>query len=51
MNAPKGKAMSDWFWYGIGAAILYGMHQVFTAWLLSVSEIGWAASWWKAPLP
>lgn len=22
--------MSDWFWYAIGAAILYGMHQVFT---------------------
>src|SRR5215471_10536378 len=29
MNA-KGKAMSEWFWYAIGAAILYGMHQVFT---------------------
>src|SRR4051812_40058432 len=26
----KGKAMSEWFWYAIGAAILYGMHQVFT---------------------
>ena len=22
--------MSEWFWYAIGAAILYGMHQVFT---------------------
>src|SRR5262245_29726652 len=22
--------MADWFWYAIGAAILYGMHQVFT---------------------
>jgi transporter family protein len=27
---PKEKFMSDWFWYAIGAAILYGMHQVFT---------------------
>jgi bacterial/archaeal transporter family protein len=26
----KRKAMSEWFWYAIGAAILYGMHQVFT---------------------
>ena len=26
----KGQAMSEWFWYAIGAAILYGMHQVFT---------------------
>jgi len=26
----KGKAMGEWFWYAIGAAILYGMHQVFT---------------------
>jgi bacterial/archaeal transporter family protein len=22
--------MSDWFWYAIAAAILYGLHQVFT---------------------
>ncbi len=22
--------MSDWFWYAVGAAILYGLHQVFT---------------------
>jgi transporter family protein len=22
--------MSDWFWYAMGAAILYGLHQVFT---------------------
>ena len=22
--------MSDWFWFAIGAAILYGLHQVFT---------------------
>ncbi|HEY2826171.1 MAG TPA: EamA family transporter [Pirellulales bacterium] len=26
----KGKPMNEWFWYAIGAAILYGMHQVFT---------------------
>jgi bacterial/archaeal transporter family protein len=23
-------AMSEWFWYAIAAAILYGLHQVFT---------------------
>ena len=22
--------MNDWFWYAIGAAVLYGLHQVFT---------------------
>jgi len=22
--------MSAWFWYAVGAAILYGMHQIFT---------------------
>jgi transporter family protein len=30
MNAPKDKNMSTWFWYAIGAAVLYGLHQVFT---------------------
>jgi transporter family protein len=30
MNDSKDNAMSNWFWYAIGAAILYGMHQVFT---------------------
>jgi transporter family protein len=30
MNAPKDKIMSTWFWYAVGAAILYGLHQVFT---------------------
>jgi len=29
-NHMKGKAMSDWFWYAVGAAVLYGLHQVFT---------------------
>jgi transporter family protein len=23
-------AMSEWFWYAIAAAVLYGLHQVFT---------------------
>src|SRR3954466_12199069 len=27
---PKDKPMSAWFWYAVGAAILYGMHQIFT---------------------
>ena len=22
--------MSDWFWFAVGAAVLYGLHQVFT---------------------
>jgi bacterial/archaeal transporter family protein len=26
----KGKSMNAWFWYAIGAAVLYGLHQVFT---------------------
>jgi bacterial/archaeal transporter family protein len=26
----KGKSMNAWFWYAIGAAILYGAHQIFT---------------------
>jgi bacterial/archaeal transporter family protein len=26
----ENKAMSEWFWYAIAAAILYGLHQVFT---------------------
>jgi transporter family protein len=30
MNSNQSKRMSNWFWYAIGAAILYGMHQVFT---------------------
>jgi len=29
MNLER-KTMSAWFWYAIGAAILYGMHQIFT---------------------
>ena len=30
MNARNEKTMSAWFWYAVGAAILYGLHQVFT---------------------
>src|SRR5262249_32636480 len=26
----KGRLMPAWFWYAIGAAVLYGLHQVFT---------------------
>lgn len=27
---PKDKNMNEWFWYAVGAAVLYGLHQVFT---------------------
>ena len=30
--------MSKWFWYAVGAAVLYGLHQVFTK--LAASKIG-----------
>ena len=30
--------MNSWFWYAVGAAILYGLHQVFTR--LASSRIG-----------
>ena len=30
--------MSTWFWYAIGAAVLYGLHQVFTK--LAAPQIG-----------
>jgi len=26
----KNKDMNTWFWYAIGAAVLYGLHQIFT---------------------
>jgi transporter family protein len=26
----KGNKMNAWFWYAIGAAVLYGLHQIFT---------------------
>src|SRR5260370_10459051 len=34
----KGKLMPTWFWYVIGAAVLYGLHQVFTK--LAADRIG-----------
>jgi transporter family protein len=31
MNQPtKDTKMSAWFWYAVGAAVLYGLHQIFT---------------------
>ncbi len=31
MNQPiKGGMMNAWFWYAVGAAVLYGLHQIFT---------------------
>lgn len=30
--------MNEWFWYAVGAAILYGLHQVFTK--LASNQIG-----------
>jgi transporter family protein len=31
MNQPtKGGTMNVWFWYAVGAAVLYGLHQIFT---------------------
>jgi bacterial/archaeal transporter family protein len=26
----KANGMQQWFWYAVGAALLYGMHQIFT---------------------
>ena len=34
----KGQGMNEWFWYAIGAAVLYGLHQVFTK--LAADRIG-----------
>jgi transporter family protein len=30
MKLTKETTMSKWFWYAIGAAVLYGLHQIFT---------------------
>jgi transporter family protein len=30
VNTTNDKPMSAWFWYAIGAAVVYGLHQVFT---------------------
>jgi bacterial/archaeal transporter family protein len=37
MNDFKAKTM-NWFWYAIGAAILYGLHQIFTR--MAADKIG-----------
>lgn len=29
-DSKKGKNMTTWFWLAVGAAVLYGLHQVFT---------------------
>jgi len=29
-DPKKGKNMTTWFWYAVGAAVLYGAHQIFT---------------------
>jgi transporter family protein len=30
MNTPNDKTLNTWFCYAVGAAVLYGLHQVFT---------------------
>jgi bacterial/archaeal transporter family protein len=30
MTNQRNKTMSAWFWFAVGAAVLYGMHQIFT---------------------
>lgn len=30
MNETKNKGMNAWFWYAVGASVLYGLHQIFT---------------------
>src|SRR5882757_7389651 len=37
MNDSKVKKM-NWFWYAIGAALLYGLHQIFTR--MAADKIG-----------
>src|SRR4051812_44921861 len=34
----KDNSMQQWFWYAVGAALLYGMHQIFTK--LAADKIG-----------
>jgi bacterial/archaeal transporter family protein len=38
MNSTKDKPMGQWFWYAVGAALLYGLHQIFTK--LAAERIG-----------
>jgi transporter family protein len=30
MKNTDSKKMNTWFWYAVGAALLYGLHQIFT---------------------
>jgi transporter family protein len=30
MNPQQSNSISSWFWFAVGAAVLYGLHQVFT---------------------
>lgn len=30
MKNIENKTMQTWFWYAVGAAVLYGLHQIFT---------------------
>src|SRR3954471_3974905 len=30
MSSKQSKPMSSWFWFAVGAAVLYGLHQIFT---------------------
>jgi transporter family protein len=30
MKTTNNQTMNTWFWYAIGAALLYGLHQIFT---------------------
>jgi transporter family protein len=43
--------MNEWFWYALGAAVLYGLHQIFTKLASDRIGEGLAASWLKRPLP
>ena len=38
VNTPKNTTMSNWSWYAVGAALLYGLHQIFTK--LAADRIG-----------
>ncbi len=38
MKTLKDKNMNSWFWYAVGAALLYGLHQIFTK--LAADRIG-----------
>jgi transporter family protein len=38
MKSNSSKTMNTWFWYAIGATLLYGLHQIFTK--LASAHIG-----------